>query len=64
MITWRKLPSVTRENKFFYRATENRKDFTVLQSWYSGLWEVRYDGLTSPEFKTAKQAMKFAENLV
>lgn len=61
---WKKLPSVTREGKWFYRAIINGVEVTVLQSMFSALWTVTWKGTITDEFKTAKQAMTIAENRI
>jgi len=61
---WKKLPSVTREGKWFYRAIIDGIEVTVLQSMYSGMWLADWKGGNSGECKTAKQAMKVAENRI
>jgi hypothetical protein len=63
-IIWRKIPSVIRENKFFYNTGEGAKLVTVMQSCYSGLWEIFTRDRRNGEFKTAKQAMKEAEKFL
>lgn len=76
-IEWKKLPSVTGENKYFFRGRRGNstklvnKDmkFTILQSWLSNLWELSYgehnfDQKTiQKKFQTSKEAMKYAESL-
>jgi hypothetical protein len=63
-IQWKKLPSVTREGKFFHRAVINGTTYTVLQSWLTGGWRVEnnHNGLLSnSEFKTARAAIAKVE---
>ena len=58
---WTKLPSVSREGKFFYYS-HNR---AIIQSWMNDEWYLAENGKNSQEtFKTAKEAMKFAETNV
>jgi hypothetical protein len=64
-IIWHKIPSVIRENKFFYNTgEEGAKPVTVMQSRYSGLWEIFTRDGRNGKFKTAKQAMKEAEKFL
>lgn len=70
---WNKLPSVTREGKFFYRGKHNSGEFfTVLKSWVTGQWNVQGDfslerfklsGIRMATFKTSKAAMSAVDNL-
>jgi hypothetical protein len=56
-VIWNKIPSATREGKFFYRSGL----VTVLQSWITGNWRVEKNGQgCDGEFKTAKEAMRAA----
>lgn len=58
---WLKLPSVTREGKYFYYSN-NR---AIIQSWINDQWYLSENGKNSNEmFKTAKQCMKWAETNV
>ena len=63
-IKWQKIPSVTRQGKWFYRATINGVEIVILQSFLTDLWEARFPTKVSQEYKTAKQAMKFVENSI
>ncbi len=65
-IQWKKLPSVTRANKHFYRGRHSDGTFyTVAQSFLTDLWNVTDDfrHASYPEFKTAKEAMRAVENI-
>jgi len=58
---WLKLPSVTREGKFFYYS----KNRAIIQSFLSDKWYLSENGKNSQDmFKTPRQAMKWAETNV
>jgi hypothetical protein len=59
-IQWKKLPSVTRTGKWFYRATIRGTTYTVLQSWLSGKWYYQDGcGNEAGQYDTAQAAMKW-----
>lgn len=61
--TWKKMPSVTRENKFFYSCNQARRH--VVQSWITDLWHLQENGKQSEiGFETFRDCMKWAENNV
>lgn len=64
---WKKLPSVTRENKFFYRAKNaGGTEYTVVQSFLTGNWmiqsshDVRFKDM---EFPTSREARTMVEKV-
>ena len=60
-ILWNKMPSVTREGRFFY----THGNVTVMQSWLSGNWEISQNGQTRDgQFVSSKTARKAAEVLI
>ena len=64
-IIWKKMPSVTRENKFFYTTRHNNTLYAVCQSWVTGLWEVSTeDKLFVIAFKTSDKAKRAVEKLI
>jgi hypothetical protein len=59
-LKWVKCPSVGREGRFFYYA--KNRNCSVINSFLTGQWYLSENGKNSNEmFKTAKQAMKWAE---
>jgi hypothetical protein len=61
---WRKLPSVTREGKFFYNSERAGTRYCVNQSWLTGRWKVEDShGASWGDFKTSKQAMRAVERM-
>ena len=63
-IVWTKLPSVTRQGKWFYRAIIDGVEVTVLQSMYSGRWSAQYNGRVTDEYETSRQAKTTAEDRI
>lgn len=63
-LTWKKLPSVTREGKFFYTTQRDETRYCVSQSWLTGLWKVEDShGACWGDFKTSTMAIKAVEKL-
>ena len=61
---WNKIASVTRSGKWFYRGTFGGTDYTVAQSFLTGLWNVsnNHNGLfAGASYKTATQAKRAVE---
>lgn len=62
-LNWKKLPSVTRPGKSFYRTTvpPTGPTWTVSQSWTSGRWCAENNEnqiLANTDYTTAKEAMR------
>lgn len=57
--TWKKCPSVFRENKFFYSKQLAGRIVNIVQSTLTGKWTSSDFPLNS--FKTAKEAMAYVE---
>lgn len=61
---WTKLPSVTRERKFFFVAKIDNQRVSVTQSWMTNKWHIQFDSNPLTEgFDTPQQAMDAAEKM-
>ena len=63
-IQWKKLPSVIRAGKWFYRATFPNRIITVTQSWLTDIWyahDASGGEYQDSTWTTAKLAMKAME---
>jgi hypothetical protein len=59
---WKKIPSVTRENRWFYRREDGP---VVLQDWLTNTWSATVNGSRSCTsangFATSRKAMAWAD---
>jgi len=63
---WNKMPSVTREGKFFYTAQIGLDKMSVSQSWLTGGWKIQLNDKTElgRMFNTSKGARRYCEQFV
>lgn len=61
LIRWHKIPSVTRPNKFFYRAQISGAWFTVKENWATKLWTHDLNPEKPESFSSSQLAREAAE---
>ncbi len=63
-LLWSKLPSVTRERKYFFVSRLGNQRVSVTQGFYTNKWHVQFDeNPLSEGFDTAGDAMNAVEKM-